>query len=80
MVIGGIDSGVANRVDDDGRTLADRYAELGSPDEARNHGAYVSAFSRLTNELRRKGILSRDEAKALHAVGVSASKPARGRR
>ncbi len=80
VVIGGIDSGVENRVDDDGRTLADRYAELGSPDEARNHGAYTSAFSRLTNELRRAGILSRNEAKALHAAGVSASKPARGRR
>lgn len=80
VLIGGIDSGVENRVDERGRTIADEFAELGEPADARNQGQYVSGFSRLAAELRRAGRISKDEGKALHAAAIRWFVSQRGRK
>jgi len=77
--VGGVDSGVENRVDERGRTIADEFAQLGDPAEARNQGDYVSRFSRLASGFRRDGRISRAEAKALHAAAIRLFVNGRGR-
>lgn len=77
--VGGVDSGVENRVDERGRAIADEIALLGDPDAARNQGQYVSGFSRLVSELRRDGRISRTEAQALHAAAIRLFVDERGR-
>jgi hypothetical protein len=77
--VGGVDSGVENRVDERGRTIADEIALLGDPGAARNQGQYVSRFGRLVVELRRDGRISRSESQALHAAAIRLFVSGRGR-
>jgi len=78
VVIGGIDSGVENRADERGRTLADEFAVLGEPGDTRNQGQYVSQFTHLAKELFRSGRISRGEEKALHDAAIRSFVSERG--
>lgn len=56
IVIGGINTGVANHLFANGCTMSDLLAELKA--NATNHGSYVSAVSHLTNQWKSDGLIS----------------------
>ena len=56
IVIGGIDTGVANHLFPNGCTMSDLLSELKA--NAANHGDYVSAVSHLTNQWKNDGLIS----------------------
>jgi len=67
VIIGGVDSGVANRAFAPGATLAD-FLTATLTDcavDAKNHGKVVSCFSKLLNELKKNGIIGKKEKGAL---------------
>ena len=63
VVIGDIDTGIANELFPDGCTIQDlvNHAAL----NARNHGQFVSAIAHLANTLRKEGVLTNAESSAL---------------
>ena len=73
VVIDGNDTGVPNAVLADGCTVADLIAQLA--DQARNHGQFVSDVSRLTNDLKRDGVLTGKEKGAIQKAVAQASIP-----
>lgn len=56
IIIGGIDTGVANHLFANGCTMSDLLSELKA--SAANHGDYVSAVSHLTNQWKNDGLIS----------------------
>lgn len=56
IVIGGIDTGVANHLFANGCTMSDLLSELKA--NASNHGGYVSAVAHLTNQWKSDGLIS----------------------
>ena len=68
----GSDTGVENRIGEDGTTLADRFDALPTPEELRNQGRFVSRFVDLLKDLQRDGLLSKSEAKAIKKAGIKA--------
>ncbi|HKR14064.1 MAG TPA: PA domain-containing protein [Pyrinomonadaceae bacterium] len=56
IVIGGINTGVANHLFANGCTMSDLLSELKA--NASNHGGYVSAVSHLTNQWKSDGLIS----------------------
>lgn len=60
VVIGGLDSGVRNVVDEKGWTVSDRITLFA--EGAGNHGAFVENVVKLANELESKGLLTNKEA------------------
>ncbi len=56
IVIGGIDTGVANHLFANGCTMSDLLSELKA--SAADHGAYVSAVSHVTNQWKNDGLIS----------------------
>lgn len=60
VVIGSLDSGVRNVVDEKGWTVADRIFVLS--EGAANHGQFVENVVALANELESKGLLTNKEA------------------
>jgi hypothetical protein len=67
VIIGGVDSGVANRPFAPGATLAD-FLTATLADcaiDAKNHGKVVSCFSKLLNELKKNDIITKKEKGAL---------------
>lgn len=73
VMIGGEDSGVENRIDEDGVSLADRLDSAGTPEELGNAGRYVSGFNQLLRDLETSGLISRDEARALRLAAVASA-------
>jgi len=73
VIIDGCDSGVANRLLDGGCTVSDiiANASLG----AKNHGAFVSAVSKLTNELKSAKLISNREKGKLQSCAAQAQIP-----
>ncbi|HEX2268683.1 MAG TPA: PA domain-containing protein [Pyrinomonadaceae bacterium] len=57
IVIGGIDTGVANHLFSNGCTMSDLLSALKAANTA-NHGAYVSAVSHLINQWKSDGLIS----------------------
>ena len=56
IVIGGINTGVANHLFANGCTMSDLLSELKA--NASNHGGYVSAVAHLTNQWKSDGLIS----------------------
>lgn len=56
IIIGGIDTGVANHLFANGCTMSDLLSDLA--EGATNHGDYVSAVSALTNQWKAEGLIS----------------------
>jgi glucose/arabinose dehydrogenase len=73
VVIDGCDSGVANVVLDDERTVADGIDACAAG--ARNHGKFVSCVAHFTRALRRAGILSGSEKGAIQSCAGRAAIP-----
>jgi len=69
-VIGGLDTGVANQPLGDGCTMSDEIAKLAAA--ARNHGAFVSSVTALTNVWVRSGLIThRERARIISAAARS---------
>jgi hypothetical protein len=56
LIIGGVDTGIANTLFADGCTLGDRINAIAR--SARNHGDFVSGVAHLLNDLRNAAIIS----------------------
>ena len=73
VAIDACDSGVENDLHVDGCTIADRIAEIAAG--VANHGQFVRGVVRLTNSLRRQGVITRQERQALLRCAVQADLP-----
>jgi hypothetical protein len=73
IVIDGCDSGVENRLFDDGCTMADEIAECAAG--ATNHGAFVSCVAHLTNGWKRAGLISGAEKGRIQSCAARANIP-----
>ncbi|GAA5479943.1 FG-GAP-like repeat-containing protein [Haloferula helveola] len=72
IAVQGGESGVENRIGEDGTTLADRFDALPGPEELGNQGRYVASLADLLKELQEEALISKDEAKAIHKATVQA--------
>lgn len=72
-VIGNCDSGVSNTLFDEGCTISDLIAECA--DGAKNHGKFVSCVAKLTNGLKKDGIITGQEKGAIQSCAAQASIP-----
>lgn len=68
IVIGGIDTGVENRLFGTGCTSADLIAQLAA--SSTNHGSFVSAVAHLTNEWVKSGILTGKQKGAIQRAAA----------
>jgi hypothetical protein len=73
VVIDGSDTGVENRLLDNGCTISDRIAECA--ENTRNHGEFVSNVSHLTNNLKKTGIISGREKGKIQSCAAKANIP-----
>lgn len=78
VAILGVDSGVENRIGEDGVTLADRWAELGEPGDYRQPAHFLRAGIWLAKDLEDEGLVIKAEAKSLR-LAVVRSQRGRGR-
>jgi hypothetical protein len=67
VIFGDLDTGVENRVNQDGCSLADQFAHLMPASGWRNHGKFVSSSVKLVKQLLRSGEIKAGEAKALRS-------------
>lgn len=67
VIIQGTDSGVVNTVNSSGISLADLilYADFNCGEDAKNHGSYVSCMAKYLNTLKKSGVITDEEKKAL---------------
>lgn len=77
VIFGDIDTGVENRVDEEGCSIADLFAALEPESGWKNHGQAVSSSVKLVKRLLRDGTINADEAKALR-TGVAHSNLGKG--
>ena len=72
VIIQGTDSGVANTVNSSGISLADLilYADFNCGEDAKNHGSYVSCMAKYLNTLKKSGIITDEEKKALQKAAA----------
>ena len=68
--MGGIDTGVTNTLFEGGCTSADLIANIAAG--ARNHGAFVSGVSALTNEWKTTGLITGAEKGAVQSAAARA--------
>ena len=73
VVIDFCDSGVENQLSDDGCTIADLIDECAA--NANNHGRFVRCVAKLTNALKRDGIISGREKGAIQSCAGQADLP-----
>ena len=73
IVIDGCDSGVENHVIEDDFTISDKIAECAI--DAKNHGKFVSCVSKLTNGLKKEGIITGQEKGAIQSCAAQADIP-----
>lgn len=77
VMLGGIDSGVVNAVDENGTTLADRFAVLGVPSDYRQPPHFIRPVHTLALELHQAGLLSKKEFQQITQAAVRAMQSAR---
>ncbi len=65
VVFGDTDTGVENRVDEEGCSIADLFAALEPESGWKNHGQFVSSSVKLVKRLQRDGTIDKSEAQAL---------------
>ena len=65
VIFGDVDTGVENRVDEHGCSIADLFAALEPESGWKNHGQFVSSAVKLVKKLLRDGTINAEEAKAL---------------
>lgn len=70
VVIGNRDSGVENRVDEEGCSIADLIAALEPEGGYRNHGQFVSRATKLFKSLRKEGLISKQEQQSLQKAAA----------
>ena len=80
IVIGGIDTGVANSVDEQGVTLADRFDDLGTVEDYRNEALYFVAVLHLAKELGDAGLLDGQSFRQLTGATRSNTVGKKGKR
>jgi hypothetical protein len=68
IVIGGIDTGVTNRLFPSGCTSADLIAGLHSA--ASNHGTFVSGVAHLTNDWAQSGLMTGQEKEKVQSAAA----------
>jgi len=73
VVIDGCDSGVANTLFEDGCTISDEIAECA--EGAKNHGKFVSCVSKLTNGLKKDGLISGKEKGKIQKCAAQSDLP-----
>ncbi|MFB0564673.1 MAG: hypothetical protein ACETWK_03240 [Candidatus Aminicenantaceae bacterium] len=73
IIIAGCNTGVTDKVLEDGTTISGRIAECA--DDAKNHGQFVNCVSHLTNELKKAGIITGKEKGAINSCAAQASIP-----
>ena len=67
VIFGDINTGVENRVNAEGCSIADQFAELMPASGWRNHGKFVSSSVKLVKRLLREGEINAEEAQALRS-------------
>jgi hypothetical protein len=72
VIIQGMDSGVVNTVNSSGISLADLilYADFNCSEDAKNHGNYVSCMAKYLNVLKKSGVITNEEKKALQKAAA----------
>ena len=73
VVIDGCDSEVGNATFPTGCTISDRVQECA--DGAQNHGAFVSCVAKLTNELKKAGVITGQQKGAIQSCAAQADIP-----
>jgi len=73
IIIVGCDSGVKNLLFEDGCTMSDLIAECA--DGAKNHGKFVSCVSHLTNDWKKRKLISGKEKGAIQSCAAQADIP-----
>lgn len=73
VIIDECDTGVANDMVDDGCNISDGIAECA--ERAKNHGAFVSCVAKLSNKLKKNGIITGKEAGAIQKCAAQADIP-----
>jgi hypothetical protein len=74
IVIDGCDTGVPNKPLDGGCTMADEIAKLAS--ESSNHGQFVSAVAKLTNDWKKAGVITGSQKARIQSCAARAAIPA----
>ena len=72
IVIGDFDTGIIDRECDEG-LISERINKCGN--DAKNHGKFVSCVARLTNELKRNGIITEEEKDIIQGCAAEAKIP-----
>jgi hypothetical protein len=80
VVIGGVDSGVTNRVNATGVSLADRFTGLGEIPDHKNSGKFLAKAKQLSNQLFKAGLVTRKESRQLADAALKAHLKAVSRR
>jgi hypothetical protein len=73
VVIDGCDTGVPNRVFDDGSSISGLVEECAAG--ARNHGKFVSCVAHVANDLKKDGIISGWQKGAIQSCAAKANLP-----
>jgi hypothetical protein len=73
VIIAGCETGIENLLFDNGCTLSDQVAEVAAG--ARNHGKFVSGVAKLTNNLKKAGIISGREKGTIQSCSARADIP-----
>ena len=79
VIFGDLDTGVENRVDENGASLADLFAALEPESGWKNHGQFVSTTGKLIKSLLREGTIDKSEAQALQ-TGAARSNVGKGKK
>jgi hypothetical protein len=77
VIFGDVDTGVENRVNEDGASIADLFDALEPESGWKNHGQAVSSSVKLVKRLLRDGTIDASEAQALRS-GVAQSNLGKG--
>lgn len=73
VIIDGCDSGVPNAEAPGGLTISELVADCA--EEANNHGQFVSCIARVTNDLKKNGIITGPQKSALQTCAAEADIP-----
>ncbi len=73
IVIDGCDSGVSNTAQSNGCTVLDNISECAA--NASNHGKYVSCVAKLTNSLKKSGLITGKQKGAIQSCAAQANIP-----
>lgn len=71
VIIDGIDTGVANPVNEQGYTISDMISECAV--DVKNHGEFVSSVAHLLEQLVADGVITNAEAEAIQSAAARSS-------